>query len=374
MPSGLSWKKNEGEVLERYRKFYTRKMQDRILAILPVDIDVTDKWKAFDEKWNKHTEGEDRPFPSNEEIYDRIVVWLKERSQVEDDWLPVVYSALDVGESMVGAIFGQPIRFIHRHHGPAVTFAKPIFEKGYENIGRVKYSEDSFWTKRILEIQKYFEDHAEGNFAQHGFLTMDAFNFAVEMRGATRTYLDVYEYPDELKQLLEIGLDFNIRFQEAQSKAIPEYKDGCFVWIAGWAPFDRAISMSVDGYTMCSVDTYLKFGFEYNRRLIEHFGHGMMHFHCNRPDLAKEVAKLPGLELFQYGAGVPNQPEDYSVLPEMREAVGDIPIQVSYPLKLFMEHLEKKKLKTNVMYTVYDGTLTVDEANRLADTVREYKT
>jgi hypothetical protein len=121
---------------------------------------------------------------------------------------------------------------------------------------------------------------------------MDALHFACEMRGATQTYLDIYEHPDGLRQLMEIGLDFNIRFQEAQMERIGGFGNGCFVWLGDWVPFPRAVSLSVDAYVVCSPECYARLGFEYQSRLIRHFGHGLLHFHCNRADLAAVAAKL----------------------------------------------------------------------------------
>ena len=164
---------------------------------------------------------------------------------------------------------------------------------------------------------------------------MDAMNFACELREATNAYLDVYEHPAELRRLMEIGLDFNVRFEEAQMDVIGLHEDGCFVWLAGWAPFERAVSMSVDGYVICSVKTYAEFGFEYNQRLIDHFGHGLMHFHCNRSDLAAEVARLRGLELFQFGGDTRDDILDIDRVGEMRAAVGEIPLQVGCSLATF---------------------------------------
>ncbi|MHB9032592.1 MAG: uroporphyrinogen decarboxylase/cobalamine-independent methonine synthase family protein [Anaerolineae bacterium] len=376
MSSGLSWKANAADTLARLRRFLTRGMQDGILATLPVAPDqaaTAAAWQAFDARWGIRNEDDDRPFPSNEEIYDRMLIGLAERSRVPDDSLPVLYSTLDLGEGMVSAMYASPIRYLHRRHQPAFSFSTPLLAGGYAAMNGLQFSLDGRWPRRLLEINRFFEEHAAGRFAQHPFLTLDALNFAVEMRGATRAYSDIYEFPRELAQLMELGLDFNIRVQEAQAALIPGFQGGSFVWLAGWAPFARAISLSVDAYVVCSVKTYEEFGFEYNRRLVEHFGHGMLHFHCNRADLAQAVAQIPGLELFQYGAGLPSGPADYSFLPAMRRAVGSIPLQVSYPLAEFLEALDARTLPPNVWYMVDHGSLTADEANRVMDRVRAYR-
>ncbi len=373
MASGLAWKRNENETLDRRRRFFRGEMQDSILAVLPVALDLAREWQGFETGWGCMEYAQEREFASNEEIFARQVIGLQQRAQVEDDSLPVLYSMLDVGEGMVGAMFGQPIRFFHRPRSATYSATTPLLVEGYSQLAELKFSLASPWARRLLSIQEYFEQHSEGRFAQHNCLTMDALNFVVEMRGATAAYLDLHDCPAELHQLMEIGLDFNLRFQQAQFERIPGYGDGCFVWLGGWAPFSRAVSLSVDAYVMCSVNDYVEHGFDYQRRLIEHFGHGLMHFHCNRPDLAAEVARLPGLELFQYGAGLPNGPEDHTFLPQIHQAADGIPIQVGYPLGDFRRGLVEGTLLPNVMYMVHGEPLSIDEANRLTAEVRAYR-
>lgn len=372
--AGLKWKCNFEEVLERHRRFFRREMQDGILVSFHgVDVDTIDEWDAFDRKWGLRKEGSSRRFPCNEEIFDRESIGMTaKRGAVQDDWLPVSYSMLDAGESMVCGMFGEDMEFMHRYHAPAVSIPEP-FLPDYSSLPDLQFSLDHAWTRRFLAIQKYFAEHAGDRFAQHPCLTMDALNFVCEARGATQSFLDLYEHPDELRQLMEVGLDFNIRFQQAQMDRMGGFRDGCFVWLGQWVPFDKAVSLSVDAYVMCSPQSYVDFGFEYQSRLIRHFGHGIMHFHCNRTDLAAEVAKLPGLELFQYG-GDPHDPKpEIDYLPEMKAIMGSIPIMVFCPMAVFRSRLAAGTLPSNVWYQVHGETISVEQANRLMEKVRTYR-
>jgi hypothetical protein len=374
--SGLAWKRNADEVLERLRRFLRRQMQDGILCTLSwgsVRLDCEQKWQEFERKWGTFEEGQKRPFPSNEEIFERETIDLQDLGRIEDDRLPVVYSTLDAGEGITGAFFGAPIRFLHRQRGPTFSKAQAALPD-YARLADLKFSLGNPWVQRLLGIQSYFERRADGHFAQHPFLTMDALNFACELREASSAYLDVYEHPDELRQLMEVGFDFNIRFQQAQMDVIGPYGDGCFNWLSGWAPFPKAVSMSVDAHVICSVTTYAELGFDYNQRLIDHFGHGLMHFHCCRTDLAAEVAKLRGLQMFQYGGDTRDPLPEVDRLPQMRDAVGDIPIQVGCEMKTFLERLQAGTLMPNVWYFVSaEPSMSLDEANRLMVRVRAYR-
>ena len=348
-------------------------MQDGILCTLPVAIDREWQWQDFERKWGTFTEGQERPFPSNEEILDRLVIALEARGRARDDWLPVLYSTLDAGEGIAAALMGAAsIRFIHRARAPTFSKAETVLPD-YSDLGELRFSLENPWMQRLLDLQRHFERLAGSRFAQHPFLTMDAMNFACELREATNAYLDVYEHPDELRRLMEIGLDFNIRFQEAQMDLIGPHRDGCFVWLTDWAPFERAVSMSVDAHVICSAKTYVEFGFDYNQRLIGHFGHGLMHFHCNRADLAAEVARLRGLELLQVGGDTRDGVADIDRAEDLRSAVDDIPLQVACELATFRRRLDERTLLPNVWYTVYGQALAAEEANGLMDTVRAYR-
>jgi hypothetical protein len=347
-------------------------MRDGILATFSVKTATEEEWAAFEKKWGVAEDSVTRSFPSNEEIFEREQIGLERRASVEDDWLPVVYSILDAGESMVGGMFGKPMRFIHRRRGPAFSKAETVMP---DYSVMPTFSEDNEWRRRFLSIQEYFEKHSGDRFAQHPCLTMDALNFVVEMREATTAYTDLYEHPDELKALMEVGLEWSINFQEAQRERIAPYADGCFEWLAGWVPFPEAVSLSVDAYVICGVPHYAEFGFDYQRRLIEHFGHGFMHFHCNRTDLAAEVAKLPGLELFQFGGDTRDPLPPIDRLPDMRKVVGDVPIMISCEEGPFLSRLNAGTLMPNVWYCVgrKNEQFTADEANRAMDQVRAYQ-
>ena len=368
---GLKWKDNLDETLDRRSRFLRRQMQDSILvSFSSVNLSVRDEWERFDRKWGEYEAGSRRDFPSNEEIFDRETIGMAQRGMVQDDWLPVSYSILDAGESMIRGLFGKEMEFLHRRHQAAFSLPE-VLMPDYSSLSDCRFSFDYPWTRKFLSVQEYFTERAGGLLAQHPCLTMDALHFACEMRGATQTYLDIYEHPDELRRLMEIGLDFNIRFQEAQMERIGGFGDGCFVWLGDWVPFPKAVSLSVDAYVVCSPECYSRFGFEYQSRLIKHFGHGLMHFHCNRTDLAAVVAKLPGLELFQFGGDPKDPTPEIEHLPEMRAVLGDIPIRTTCSLKEFLSRMEAGTLLPNVWYDV-GQSISVEQANQVMKQVRNY--
>ena len=162
MASGLSWKRNEDEVLDRRRRFFRRQMLDGILAVLPVAADEADAWQTFRDKWRweQYQEARERPFPSNEEIVDRLEIGLQQRGKVEDDWLPVTYSVLDTGDDFVRGLFGGDLRFFHRS-GPAYSAGEPVL-RDFADVDRLEFSLDSPWSQWAIDFLDYFEQRADG--------------------------------------------------------------------------------------------------------------------------------------------------------------------------------------------------------------------
>jgi hypothetical protein len=297
-------------------------------------------------------------------------VGLEGRKSVEDDRLPVVYSSLDFGEGIVYAWMDLPVRFYHRPR--YACYSKGDAWEDYSQLSTACYAGGNRWVRRVEEIHAFFRNNAHGRFGQYPTITMDALNFACELRGATNAYYDLYEHPEELRKLMALGADCNIQFQEMQMREIGEHAGGSFAYLAQWVPFPRAVGLSVDSYVNCSVDTYAEFGFEYQQRLIDHFGHGLMHLHCNRSDLAAQIVKLRGLALLQYGGDTRDKLTEYERLPEMQKVAGEIPIQTSVDVEVFRAGLRDRTLPPNVWYMVYGKSITVDEANALMDEVRAY--
>ncbi len=392
---GLSFKRSAAAALERRLAFFERRMLDGVLAALPVALSVyrpptvgwtappeglpltEPQWRAFETKWGDYADGQPRDFPCHQEILDRNLIGLELRGRVDDDWLPVLYPTLDAGESMVAGMFGRAVRFMHRRRGPAYSMAGPVLD-GYDQRASLNLDFDSPWARNFLDIPRFFDEQSAGRFAQHSFFPIDALNFVVELLGTQRAYEDLYANPQPLREAMEFGLEFNIRVQESLMRHIPRYRDGYFVFMADWVPLppnQRAIIVGVDAYVICSVKHYAEFGFDWNRRLIEHFGAAVVHFHCNRADLAAEVARLPGLKMFQFGGDTRDPTPAIDHIPAIRRAVGDLPIQVNCTLDAFVRRLSDRTLMPNVFYIVEDDGpgLSIDDANRLANRVRAYR-
>jgi hypothetical protein len=178
---------------------------------------------------------------------------------------------------------------------------------------------------------------------------------------------------------MEAAVDLNVRFLKMQQALLDDYAGGAFHYQAHWVPFEGATPwLSVDSYTCCSPRTYAEAGRAFQQRLVNHFGQGVMHYHSSRLDLLLEVLKLENLVgLSIDGSGRPQDPRPFKVLlthhREIREVAGDLPLMCACDVNEFLHHLADRGLPGNVRYTV-SGVETIQQANRLMDRVRAYRT
>ena len=65
--------------------------------------------------------------------------------------------------------------------------------------------------------------------------------------------------------------------------------------------------------------------------------------------------------------------EPQLILSDLRKRIGDIPLVVNVRFGVFAERLKRRDLPGGVLYIV-ESAPGVDEANKLMDTVRAYRT
>jgi len=361
----MQYKLDFKEVMERYRTLEKGEMKNRILA----------RVHGFNENWIY-------PLIYCPDMEKMFFAWdnnLRFFQALEDDSIPVARPTY--GSNMYGGFFGARVKFSSGYGG----WSEAILDE-WSKLDRLKFDEENYWIQKIKKSCDYFAKGCKDKFGLALIETIDALNFAVTLRGATRAYLDLYLYPDELCKLMDFALDFNIRLIEMQREIINTHTDWVFTLDGHWFS-DRPVWLSVDAYASCSSDTYQKFGLNWTQKLIDHFGGGWMHLHTRGLHLLPEVVKLKNLVGIQI-ADDPNQPGAFDSLDRIRRITGDLPLNISCGFEEFMTGLENHTLPGGVIYDVMDHTtpkhnedqnamrirLPISRVNKLMDKVREYCT
>ena len=97
-----------------------------------------------------------------------------------------------------------------------------------------------------------------------------------------------------------------------------------------------------------------------------------MHIHSHALHNLGEIVKLDKL----VGIGVaddPNVPGGFEELEKIRAITGDIPLQIECSAQQLQKGMQNRTLPGNVMYVVNQGVETIDQANRLMDEARAYR-
>jgi hypothetical protein len=362
MKPSLAYKPHAEAVLERLQGFYERRGEDRIFASMETPSRTLARFRQT------HREG----FCAYPDPRQRIVFWdslLRERSALEDDSIPSAYlSELDQG--LYGGLLGGEVRFLcHPENGWISSMVPPLL-KDWSEFDRLRLDAGHPWFQRYLEQLQVFVEGSAGKFGISHFILIDGLNFLFELFGATRTYLELLDHPEQVRRAIDFAFDLNVWVQEAFFDRVPGLAGGTFSNMVQWIP-GRIVSESVDPFHMTSVETFEEWGREPVERLWSHFDGGVLHLHGNGRHLLPAVRSLRGLKALYLGDDR-GFPPAFEVLSELKARVGDLPLLVGVDWGPFQSALEEHRLVGGVFYQVR-GVPDGATANRFMERVRAYR-
>jgi len=198
---------------------------------------------------------------------------------VKDDAVPSVRA--NYGIVVMPASFGCQIK-VPQNDMPWITsrifgeerpdpdrLGEPIFNEGLPG--------------KVLETERFFSDKLE-NTGIHVYLadTQGPFNIAHLLMGE-RVFIDIYKYPEELKEILSKAADAYISYSKIQKEIIGEPLDE---GAHGWDRMDGpsgiwmgrgGVRLCDDSAAMLSPKHYDEFCVTFNSRCLEPFSGGMWH-------------------------------------------------------------------------------------------------
>ena len=348
--------------LERLRGLYEKRLQDRILACMEVPTQAV---RGFAERYpHGQTQCPD--------LNDRVAFWdahLAERAIVLDDSVPAAYlSELDQG--LYGGIVGGEVRFMaHPENGWISSMVPPIL-KEWSDLEKLSINHHSdLYQFYLLELE-LFRRGGEGKFGISHFILIDSLNFVFELFGGSRTYLELLDNPEYVRQAVDFAYRLNVDVQRTFFEAIPPLAGGTCSNMVQWIP-GRIVSESVDPFHMTSVEYFESWGREPAERVLAAFDGGVLHIHGNGRHLLEAVSSLRGLKAIFLGDDK-DFPAAFSVLPALKRRTGDLPLVVHVGFPDFLLALEAHRLPGGILYKVL-GVPDSDTANRVMDRVRAYR-
>ncbi len=350
------------ERLERLRGLYEERLQDRVLACMEIP---TQALRRFAER---NPEGPTQ-CPDLEE---RAAFWdslLAERATLLDDSVAAAYLS-EFDQGLYGGIVGGEVRFMaHPENGWISSMVPPIF-KDWSQLEKLSVDHNSDVYQFYLRELRCFRRAAECKFGISHFILINSLNSVFELFGGTRTYLELLDHPDYVRQAVHFAYQLNLDVQQTFFNEIPLLEGGTCSNMVQWIP-GRIISESVDPFHMTTVDYFERWGREPVERIFAAFGGGVLHIHGNGRHLLKAVSSLRGLKAVFLGDDK-DIPTSFSVLAELKRRTGDLPLVVQAHFPDFVAALDGHRLPGGVLYKVVDVP-DRDTANRLMDRVRAYR-
>jgi hypothetical protein len=348
--------------LDRLQELYEQRPQDKILARLEVPTEALRRFAA------RHPHGA----TSCPDLDERTAFWdalLAERAAVHDDSIPSAYlSELDQG--VYGGIVGGEVRFMaHPENGWISSMVPPLL-KDWPQLDTLTIRRESPWYQFYQRELETFGRAAQGKFGISHFILIDSLNFVFELFGGSRTYLELFDNPERVRQAVDFAYRLNVEVQQTFFAAVPLLAGGTCSNMVEWIP-GRVVSESVDPFHMTSVNYFERWGREPAERILATFDGGVLHLHANGRHLLEAVSTLRGLKALFLGDDK-DFPSAFSVLAELQRRTGNLPlvVQVQYPD--FLASLDAHRLPGGVMYKVVDVP-DVETANRVMDRVHAYR-
>ena len=358
-------KTNLRATMDRFLEFFQRRMQDGILATIPV--------RAKDNAEDLFNTGPTRvrnciALENLERFLERQTA--PDTSQWLCDFIPSVYPTLTFGESIWSAFLGAEILFA----GNDVHTWSYAADPAIESVDSFRFPEitpDNPWLQRMLRVTAYSIDTLMPEFDVSPFIFMDCLNLLVDLRGASNAYMDIVDNPDFIQIFNRWSIGENIKVFEAQTALSRSFVREAF---GGHAYYKYARcnipAISIDAYGLCHKDVYASSGLQQHIEITDHFDGAYLHIHGNGRHLCGLVSGIEKLTCCDMGDDVGFE-SAFSIIDSLLENMHPIPIKVSVPKELFVKRLRERSLPGGTWYAVSEAE-SVTEANEIMKQVLEY--
>lgn len=317
-------------VVARTRAFYQKTEPGHLL----IQTDVPSGHKG-------HDPFDSFDFSRDEEVYRLMdqqlenarAGWLAKEG-LDDDEIPCIHPRFGYAEHV--AWLGSPVTL-----QPTTSHPEPFVDDDFDP-NSLTTDENRRWFQIMKRAYDYLRSKKDGS-------------FVLSVRGASS--------PMEIAQMIrgeEILMDFMDEDRQEWCHAMisritdiyPWYLNHLRSWcdeVEGghvlsyfkvWMGPNAVGSLSNDIAIMCSPETYLTFGFPYEKRLCEQYGSVLYHTHTQKVHFHKDLCRLPNLTLLQYenDPQVPNAPVQ---MDHILEASGDAKLHITGNSQEVRENLHK---------------------------------
>lgn len=349
------------ETLARLRRLYDERAQDLVLALFQTPS------AAMAEHNSQHAPGFcEYPDPAaRAQFWD---AYLRERAALLDDSIPSAYLS-EMDQGLYGALVGGEPRFLYDAERCWVSSMVAPLLREWGEFDRLAFDAQHPWFQRYLHQLDVFNSVARDKFGVSHFILIDGLNFVFELVGATQTYLDLIDHPEQIARAMELGFEINANVHRAFFERTTRLAGGTCSNFAQWLP-GRIVSESVDPFHLTSVKYFERWGRANAEAMLAQFDGGIIHIHGNGRHLIDAVRTVRGLKALVLLDDT-GYPLAFDLLPEIKARTGDLPLVVKVEYAHFIAALAERRLRGGVFYKVQNAP-DVASANRVMERVREY--
>ena len=170
--------------IDRRIAFHNGEMQNEILLTLSLP-DTSYDWYGRDKHNDLWTERECYIVDPNHRIalINDYIKRIEARPMIDDDYVPVEYPTLHLGESYCAAMLGADVTF-YGMGKYTCSGAKPLITSA-KDLDKLVIDPGNYWIKFIQSALKHFCELADGKMLFVPIISIDALNLAVELMGST---------------------------------------------------------------------------------------------------------------------------------------------------------------------------------------------
>jgi hypothetical protein len=223
------------------------------------------------------------------------------------------YYEYDTQESRIcGKVFNTIIPWTMITWLPAIAGCALKVSKEGNTIWPEEYLDDEWWKQEDFGLKPNwdwlsklleFTDYLLSVYGHNRMVSLEMFSrgpgdLLINVLGAERSYLSMYDHPKELLELFLKLADIHVSWSSEQLKRIPRYYNGyCNQW-GIWAPA-QVTRIQEDFAVNISEQHFREFFIPAAQRIIAASDYQVFHTHSGIPEYSRWVSTIPDLKVVE---------------------------------------------------------------------------
>lgn len=258
-----------------------------------------------------------------------------EMGELDDDLIP--WLTTDLGIAIHHTFLADmPVTFAEWTSWADHPLAGP---DGYAKLKDLRFNLENRWVKITLDMLKYWKAHNDGVCLINATLHFSPLDLANALRG-NEIFTDFYDYPDEVRALLDVSTEAIIMMEEEGRKIVGDQIEqiGMPFWGAMAPP--GSLYVSEDAMDMIGPELSAEWGVPWTRRIRERFGALAVHHHMLGLKVQGTIGRELRPDLLQI-SNDPNCPPAMQSLKALAAAAGPVPMMIDCGPDEILAHLDE---------------------------------